>query len=51
MPDLRSLSRRALVARMNGEFRDLPAGSFASQGTNVNTVILRLNKNGSKRYW
>ncbi len=42
---------RALIERMNGEFRDLPVGSFASQGTNVNTVILRLNKSGAKRWW
>jgi predicted RNA methylase len=42
---------RALIERMNGEFRDLPAGSFASQGTNVNTVILRVRKDGQKRWW
>jgi len=33
-------------------WRDLPAGSFSEVGTNVNTVILRVNKNGkAPGYW
>lgn len=46
----KSKAFRALIERMNGRFTDLPAGSFAEQGTNVNTVILRVHKNGRKFY-
>lgn len=37
---------REMVERMGGKFEDLPAGSFASVGTNVNTVIVRITKKG-----
>lgn len=41
---------RALIKRMKGQFEDLPAGSFAEQGTNVNTVILRVYADGRRFY-
>jgi hypothetical protein len=37
---------RELVERMHGRFDDLPAGSFSSVGTNVNTIILHLRADG-----
>lgn len=42
---------RAMMTKMNASWSDLPAGSFSSVGTNVNTLILRVSKNGAKRYW
>jgi predicted RNA methylase len=39
----KAISFRAMVEKY-GEFRDLPDGSFASVGTNVNTLILTLKK-------
>ena len=47
----KAIAFRDLVSQMNGHFVDLPAGSFASVGTNVNTTILVLNKNRTKDYW
>jgi predicted RNA methylase len=41
--DAKAQAFRAQVERYKGEFRDLPAGSFASAGTNVNTVLLTLD--------
>jgi hypothetical protein len=38
----KSIAFRELVDRMNGIWWDLPAGSFASVGTYVNTRILRV---------
>lgn len=38
---------RALMEKMNASWQDLPEGSFASVGTNVNTVILRVHKNAT----
>jgi uncharacterized protein DUF4942 len=38
----KSAAFRALMDKMGGTWRDLPAGSFASVGTNTNTVILRV---------
>jgi hypothetical protein len=35
---------RAIVEKHGGRFSSLPEGSFASSGTNVNTVILKLTK-------
>ena len=40
--DKRTADFRAFVERFGGEFRDLPPGSFAESGTNVNTVTLTL---------
>jgi predicted RNA methylase len=37
---------RDYIARLNGKFSDNPAGSFSSVGTNVNTLTLRVWKNG-----
>lgn len=42
--DAKTKAFRAKVERLNGEFRDLPAGSFASAGTMVNTVVLTIRK-------
>lgn len=41
---------REVVAKLGGRFRDLPARSFASVGTNVNTVYLRVYADG-RRVW
>ena len=41
--DAKAQAFRALVDRYKGEFQDLPPGSFAAAGTNVNTVLLVLN--------
>lgn len=35
---------RALMSKMNARWEDLPAGSFSSVGTNVNTVLLRVRR-------
>lgn len=40
---------RALMEKMGAAWQDLPAGSFSSVGTNVNTVMLKVWKNGSAR--
>ena len=40
--DKRTVDFRAFVERFGGEFRDLPPGSFAESGTNVNTLILTM---------
>lgn len=40
--DHRTTAFRALVERYGGRFEDLPAGSFSSVGTNVNTVIVKI---------
>ncbi|MEX0684044.1 MAG: hypothetical protein WD472_11410, partial [Dehalococcoidia bacterium] len=40
----KAIAFRALVASMNGKFRDLPAGSFSEVGTYVNTCYLQLQK-------
>ncbi len=37
---------RELMTSMKAQWRDLPAGSFAEVGTNVNTVILKVYKDG-----
>ena len=43
---------RDRMAALNAAWRDLPAGSFSEVGTNVNTVILRVFKNGrGSSYW
>lgn len=44
--DRQTVAFRTLVERMGGRFRDLPPGSFAESGTNVNTVILTLTQGG-----
>lgn len=42
----KSKAFRALIERMHGVWKDLPIGSFANQGTNVNTIMLRVWKDG-----
>lgn len=37
---------RDMITKMSGQFRDNPAGSFSSVGTNVNTLTLRVYKDG-----
>ncbi|MEQ9153494.1 MAG: DUF4942 domain-containing protein [Bauldia litoralis] len=41
---------RALMNRLNARWRDLPAGSFASVGTYVNTLYVSAWKNGRRSY-
>ncbi|WP_192242834.1 DUF4942 domain-containing protein [Mesorhizobium silamurunense] len=49
----KTVAFRALMEKMNAAWHDLPAGSFSDVGTNVNTVILRVRKDGARlsRYW
>jgi predicted RNA methylase len=48
----KSIAFRELIEKMHGRWRDLPAGSFASVGTNVNTVVLRVwNDSRTQSYW
>lgn len=47
----KAIAFRELIEAKKGVWRDLPAGSFAASGTYVNTVILRFNNNGEKRWW
>lgn len=49
----KSQAFRALIERMGGAFSDLPAGSFSSVGTNINTLLLRVRKDGGRvdRWW
>ena len=42
--DRKTADFRATVERFGGSIRDLPFGSFAESGTNVNTVIVTLKK-------
>lgn len=40
----KSIAFRKMIKEMGGRFSDLPAGSFASVGTNVNTLTLRVTR-------
>jgi len=40
----KSIAFRALMSKWNAEWHDLPMGSFASVGTNINTLILVIDK-------
>lgn len=40
----KSVKFRELMAKMNADWTDMPAGSFASVGTNVNTVLLQVRR-------
>lgn len=42
---------RDRMGKMQAKWRDLPAGSFSSVGTNVNTVIVRVFKDGRQQPW
>ena len=44
----KSKAFRALMARMNACFGDIEPGSFASQGTNVNTILVTVRKDGKR---
>lgn len=41
---------RDRMETLDAEWRDLPAGSFSEVGTNVNTVIVRVWKDGRKQW-
>ena len=43
----KSVAFREHIAGLNGVYRDLPPGSFASAGTYCNTVILKVRANGA----
>jgi len=45
-----SAFRGLVIDKLKGSFRDLPPGSFAEVGTYVNTVILKVRKDG-KGFW
>lgn len=47
----KSKAFRALMGKMRARWDDLPPGSFASVGTNVNTIILRVRKDGKGWSW
>ena len=47
----KSTAFREHIAKLNGDFRDLPAGSFSSVGTHCNTVILKVCKDGRNARW
>ncbi len=42
---------RELMDQMGGRFRDLPANSFGSVGTNVNTCIVKVFKDRRRQHW
>ena len=42
----KSKAFQALMERMKAKWTDLPAGAFSEQGTNVNTVIVSVYKDG-----
>jgi len=44
----KSAAFRALMQKMNAQWEDLPAGSFSSTGTNVNTLFVKVWKNGTR---
>lgn len=49
----KSTAFRELMEQMKARWHDLPAGSFASSGTYVNTVVMRVFKDGraQHRWW
>jgi len=47
----KSAAFRKFVEERNGTFVDLPPRSFASVGTNCNTVILIINEDGRRSSW
>ncbi len=42
---------RELMDEMNGKWRDLPVNSFGEVGTNVNTCVVRVYKDGRSQTW
>lgn len=47
----KSIAFRKLVGQFATRWEDLPAGSFSSVGTNCNTIILRMWKDGRRRFY
>ncbi len=47
----KAVAFRKVIEDIRGKFSDLPPGSFSDVGTNVNTCILRIRKDGKQRYW
>lgn len=47
----KAIAFRALIEKMKGQFRDLPAGSFAEVGTYVNTITVKLWKDGRRNHF
>ncbi|CCF19115.1 putative N6 adenine-specific DNA methyltransferase, N12 class [Pseudorhizobium banfieldiae] len=45
----KSIAFRELMAKMKAEWQDLPTGSFAEVGTYVNTLMIRVWKDGRKQ--
>jgi hypothetical protein len=46
----KSVAFRALMEKMGAAWDDLPAGSFAEVGTYVNTLLMRVWKDGRRQY-
>lgn len=46
----KSIAFRALMKKMNANFYELPARSFSSVGTNVNTIYVTVWKDGRRHY-
>ena len=44
----KAIAFRDHIAKLNGVFSDNPRNSFSSVGTNVNTITLKVWKNGRK---
>jgi len=47
----KSKAFREFMEKKNARYRDLPAGSFTSVGTNVNTLYLRVCNDGRRQSW
>ena len=49
----KSRAFRDNMAKLNARWKDLPTGSFSSVGTNVNTLLLKVYKDGRRqsRWW
>lgn len=48
--DRKSAAFREHIRKMSGQFSDLPAGSFSAVGTNINTVLLKVWRDG-RTFW
>lgn len=47
----KAVAFRSLIEKLNGRFTDLPAGSFASVGTYVNTIFVKVRNDGGSVGW
>lgn len=43
--------RAAEMAKLKAIWRDLPEGSFASVGTYMNTIVMRVTNDGKRNWW